>query len=86
MACQAHPVLVFSYMFRALSHNSVRVDYEKLYTLNGLKGSFIQSAPADSGFAGDPTPPGMSRAREAASPSKAATRVQTRDTYCPLAR
>ena len=52
VACQAHPVLVFSYMFRALSHSSVCVDQS---TLNGLKGWFMQSAPVDSGFVGDPT-------------------------------
>ena len=37
VACQAHPVLVFSYMFRALSHNSLCVDQEKLYMLVHLK-------------------------------------------------
>ncbi len=45
-------------------------------TLSGLKGWFVQSAPVDSGFAGDPTSPAcdniLSHAREAGSPLKSA--------------
>ncbi len=48
------------YIFKALPCSSVCVNQEKPYmsTLNGLKGWFVQSAPADSGFTGDPLFPG----------------------------
>ena len=51
VACQAHPVLVF---YVSLEHCFMFFFYAS-YTLNRLKGLFVLSAPAERGFAEDPT-------------------------------